>query len=97
MEFVLTIGEGMGRLDTTPSARQVAQNASLLLIPLEYETLNRILCPGCSGHAWQTTMRMSLTPREDLDWPFTCPGGDLHHCECKTCGHSIEVTFWFTK
>lgn len=97
MEFVLTLEEGLARARTQPAPEQLSMMASALLVPLEYETLNRILCPGCAGHDWRLTMQGALRDREQFDWPYFGPAGDELHCECERCGHSITVTFWFTK
>ena len=95
MEFVLTLAEGLARVKEQPSPEHLRMLASAFLIPLEYETLNRILCPQCSGHTWETSVRESLAKRVELEWPYHSPGGDRHHSQCKRCGQQIVVTFWF--
>lgn len=97
MEFVLSLKEGLARMPVQPAPENLKIMASACLVPLEYETLNRIPCPRCAKHDWQLTMQAALAGRKDLDWPYSGPGGDRLYCQCKGCGHSIEATFWFTK
>ena len=96
MEFVLTLKEGLSRLPEPPDPGVLKMLASALLIPLEYETLGRILCPGCAGHDWESVVRASIPRHQSLEWRRSGPGGDRHTCECKRCGHAMEVTFWFS-
>src|SRR5712692_5346777 len=43
-----TLKEGLSRLPEPPDPDVLKMLASALLMPLEYETLGRILCPGCA-------------------------------------------------
>jgi hypothetical protein len=95
-EFVLTLSEGLGRLAPSPSPEGLGVVASTVMIPLEYETLNRILCPKCAAHEWESHIRRSIVGHEKLRWPYPTPGGDRHNCVCKACGFSITATFYFT-
>jgi len=97
MEFVLTLKDALNRSARRATPRQLRETASSFLIPFEYAILNEIPCPQCGDHGWEQTKTVSLNPRKDLDWPYLCPGGDEHHCICKSCGHPMTVTFWFTK
>ena len=98
MEFVLSLAEALRRLEKQPTPDHLdLGGASLFLIPLEYETLGRILCPQCGTHEWDTLIHASLPRRADMDWPYVGPGGDRHQRQCKKCEHNITVTFWFTK
>ncbi len=98
--FVLTLGEALSRLSESPTEEQLQLMASLPLVPLEYETLNRILCPHCAGHRWNRVTQEALhggdTPGK-LDWPYFSPPGDRLTCSCADCGHTIRATFWFTR
>jgi len=96
MEFVLALKDGLARESARPSADQLKYMASGFLIPLEYEALDHIVCPVCAKQEWDPITQSALTRRADLDWPYSCPGGDRHECRCKSCGHSMTVTFWFT-
>lgn len=62
MEFLLTLAEAVSGLTEQPTADDLEFGASSFLIPLEYQTLRRILCPRCRGHAWETVMREALLP-----------------------------------
>lgn len=103
MDFVLTLREGLRRHNERAKPEeqlkleQVQSGASGFVVPLEYETLGRILCPNCLGHEWDTLICESLARHAQMDWPYLGPGGDRHHCECKKCRHAITVTFWFTR
>jgi hypothetical protein len=99
MEFVLSLREALGReelrsLTDGPAKAMVESNPALLLVPLEYETLQRVLCPKCGGRSWDSVIHASLTPRADLNWSHSI-GGDYHECKCKACGYVLTVTFWF--
>ena len=96
MEFVLALKDGLARESARPSADQLDYMASGFLIPLEYDALDHIVCPVCAKQDWEPIMQSALTRRADLDWPYSCPGGDRHESRCKSCGHSMTVTFWFT-
>jgi len=96
MEFVLSLKDGLARESERPTPEQLDFIASGFLIPLEYEALDRIACPVCAEQDWDLLKQSALGRRADLDWPYSCPGGDAHECRCKSCGHSMTVTFWFT-
>jgi hypothetical protein len=49
MEFVLTLGEAFKGMTEQPTPEDLKFVASLYLIPLEYQTLNRIIGPQCAG------------------------------------------------
>jgi hypothetical protein len=95
--FVLTLTEGLQRQRTPPPPEHVRMVASAFLIPLEYETLSRILCPRCANHDWESAERESLAPHGKLRWSYPTPGGDRHTYHCKGCGYSISVTFYFSE
>jgi hypothetical protein len=97
MEFVLSLADALKGLQDPPDPSALRMMASSLLVPSEYQTLRRIVCPECKKHEWETEVRESLVGNRVFDWPFMCPAGDRHHCRCKSCGHSITVTFWFTQ
>ena len=96
MEFVLSLKDGLARELARPTREQLDLMASGLLIPLEYEALDRIVCPICTERDWDLLKQWALERRVDLEWPYSCPGGDAHECRCNSCGHSMTVTFWFT-
>ena len=97
MEFLLKLSDALQDLKEQPDPALVGMMASSFLVPQEYRILRQIVCPACGGYDWQTDMSESLVPKAELDWPFTSPGGDRHHCRCKRCNHTMIVTFWFTK
>ena len=97
MEFLLKLSDALRDLKEQPDPKFLGMMASSLLVPQEYQILRNTACPACGARDWQTDMRASLVAKPELDWPFTSPGGDRHHCRCKQCDHSLTVTFWFTK
>jgi len=97
MEFVLSLADALKSLEEAPDSQALRMMAGSLLVPSEYQTLRRIVCPECKKNEWATEARESLARNQVFDWPFSCPAGDRHHCRCKGCGHRITVTFWFTQ
>jgi hypothetical protein len=97
MDFVLTLAEGLKRLEQPVSPDALKYLASSIIVPLEYETLNRIQCPQCSKHTWERLVQFAVPAKPNMDWPFLGPGGDRLDCQCKNCGHAITVNFWFTR
>jgi hypothetical protein len=74
----------------------IESNPALLLVPLEYETLKKVLCPKCRGHSWDSVTHASLPPRGNLNWSYSI-GGDYHECKCKGCAQVLAVAFWFSR
>ena len=97
MEFVLTLKEALDRQTEKPDPEQLQMLASIFIVPLEYETLSRIMCPGCGAHEWDKGIQAALAPNEKMNWPYPTPAGDRLNCTCKTCGHPLTVTFWFSE
>jgi hypothetical protein len=56
VEFVLSLQEALARMPEVrrPSADRLEMYASTFLIPLEYEKLNSLNCPGCGSQSWDT-------------------------------------------
>lgn len=81
-EFVLTLDEDPGF------------GASILLIPLEHQILDRLMCPTCSAHVWDKIAQTALIKHPALDWPHV-PGGDRPTCKCRSCGYTAGVIFRF--
>lgn len=82
MERVLSLREVLSRLTDPPDPSVLRFFASALLIPLEQQALQTITCPACGISDWQNVMQEALAPRQDLNWPYPCPGGDRLHCRC---------------
>jgi len=97
MKFILTLEEALARQSEKPDSDQLPMLASDLMVPLEYETLSRIMCPSCGEYDWEVGMQAALTPNDKLNWPYPTPAGDRLSCECKMCGHALTVTFWFSE
>ena len=78
--------------EQSPSCDILDMAASVCLIPLEYEALKSIHCPQCGSYSWNQISQGSLSAREDLDWPFLCPGGDEHNCSSSMwSSHCCEI------
>lgn len=97
MELVLSLREALSRLTEPPEPSVLRVFASALLVPLEHQKLQTIACPACGASDWEKVMQEALAPRQDINWPYSCPGGDRLHCRCGSCGHYLTVTFWFTE
>jgi len=96
MEITLSLKDGLARSTRKLPKEMLEMMASSLLIPLEYEKLESIPCPQCSSCDWERTSQIALDKGSKYDWPYSCPAGDKLQCQCKSCGHELEVTFWFT-
>jgi hypothetical protein len=94
-EFVLALSEALARQTDPPSGSALELMATALLVPLEYEMLNRILCQSCAANEWDTLVRRQVAGRQEIHWPYA-PAGDEHHCVCRKCGYEITVLFWFS-
>src|SRR5262245_39812265 len=86
IEFVLSLQEAFARMPEVrrPSADRLEMYASTFLIPLEYEKLSSLNCPGCGSHSWDHLSQATLSAKDGLDWPYLCPAGDEHHYRCKS-------------
>lgn len=94
---ILSLQEGLRRMPrgTTLTREQLEIGASSVLVPLEYEKLDTLVCPQCGAPNLQQISRGSLSARKDVPWPYACPAGDEHKCICKECGLFVVVRFWF--
>jgi hypothetical protein len=97
IEVVLSLQEALAQVPDEPSAEKLDMTAGMYLIPLEYEKMKSIECIRCGNRDWDVISRASTSARNDLDWPYQCPGGDEHECACKRCGNPMVAKFWFTK
>jgi len=93
IEFILKLSEALAQVSTQPTPDTLELTASTFVIPLEHKTIESLSCPKCSGRSLQEIRRGSLNPRKDLDWPYSCPGGDEYQFRCSSCDHSFSVTF----
>ncbi len=95
--FLLKLGDVLATLERPPDLEVLGPFASCYLVSVEYPILRRIVCDQCGHEGIESESHVPLAPHQNLDWPYACPGGDMHDCRCGHCGYSNKVTFWLTR